>query len=1413
MDDYYMMKKTLLFIFIILLILSISTVNATNSGDVISENTENNNTIILSNDNAQKTMTDLQNTIKNNKDTTFFLNDDYQWGEQDRDLENGIIIDKSIIIDGQGHKIDANHKMRIFQGTNNAIVTFKNINFLNGWTDKGGYGGAVWNNGAKTITIVNCIFNGNTAYYGGAISGCGDNVKINNCTFNGNTATYGGAIYIAEDYAYRYIYNNLDGTFINNAAGWGGAIYILGGDFHGNLYGTFINNKAIFGDGGAIYIAGGVSGNLDGTFINNKAIFGDGGAISIGKIPYYEKTNKGTIIGDFIWIGGVSGHLKGTFINNTARNDGGAIYINGEQRRIILDGMNYWKDRYTTDGSGDLTGTFVNNTAEYGGAISIGGVSGDLTGNFINNIANFGGAINIHRIMKPLDPLASQKSLKAGRELYICAGGVSGHLTGNFINNIAKWNGGAIFIDGGVSGNLDGTYVNNTANYGGVIYIDRGDFTLNIKTILGVPYKVIYTNNGGVSGHLTGTYINNTANCGGGVIYMENCGVSGHLTGNFINNTANHGGVIYLNSGGVSGKLNGTYINNTATNNGSAIYIIGGFSGHLTGNFINNTAEYGGAIYIIGGVSRIKSPGHKGGFFNIWQGDVSGHLTGTFINNTARDDGGAISISNIDFSGKLNGTFINNTARDDGGALYIMNIGFTGHLTGTYINNTAHQWGGAIYIACGSISRVGIHSSGEVSGNLDGGIFINNKAIQGGAIYIKDGGVIHDCIFINNTHTFGTESGSIKAINCWFGNDATNYNTKPNMDLDKAIIDNWLFLNATANTTKLNEGETSTITFKLDSYNDISKQISPYNPPRNLILDLTQTLGELNKNNASIGENILYTARKYGNGSVTGKFETILITINLKINNIRWYVNGSKNSSGDGKSETTAFKTLKEAINKAIDNNTILIASGEYKRKDNINLTIKENLNFMKLGDGEVIFDAEGLSRIWTVTATSINITGLIFKNGNTNGSTLEEKYGGAIYFKNNLTNYNINATFINNTAKYGDGGAIYISMCGVSGNLGGTYINNTAKYGGAIYIHNGAVSGNLTGTYINNTANYHGGAIYMENGVSGNLGGTYINNTAKRYGGAIFILFNHGGVSGNLGGTYINNTAKEYGGAIYIGSGGVSGNLGGTYINNTANTGGAIYINMHSVSGNLGGTYINNTAKEYGGAIYINSGGVSGNLTGIYINNTAKYGGAIYIKEKIGVIRDCIFINNGNTTISTESGNVTTINCWFGNNATNYNQKPTNVGNVTIDNWLFLNATANLTKFNVGETSTITFKLDSYNDISKKISSYNTPINLILDLTQILGELNKNNASIGENILYTARKYGNGSVTGKFETISCTINLKINNIWYVNESKTSSGDGKSETTAFKTLKEAINKAIDSNTILIASGEYKGKHQ
>ena len=82
-------------------------------------------------------------------------------------------------------------------------------------------------------------------------------------------------------------------------------------------------------------------------------------------------------------------------------------------------------------------------------------------------------------------------------------------------------------------------------------------------------------------------------------------------------------------------------------------------------------------------------------------------------------------------------------------------------------------------------------------------------------------------------------------------------------------------------------------------------------------------------------------------------------------------------------------------------------------------------------------------------------------------------------------------------------------------------------------------------------------------------------------------------------------------------------------------------------------------------------------------------------------------------------------------------------------------------TDVSVDQNSIITFKLDSYDNSSGEIKSYDaSKMKFILDFTQTLGELDKTAALIGENITYTARQGGNSTVTGKYETGSYTIEL-----------------------------------------------------
>ena len=523
-----------------------------------------------------------------------------------------------------------------------------------------------------------------------------------------------------------------------------------------------------------------------------------------------------------------------------------------------------------------------------------------------------------------------------------------------------------------------------------------------------------------------------------------------------------------------------------------------------------------------------------------------------------------------------------------------------------------------------------------------------------------------------------------------------------------------------------------------------------------------------------------------------------------------WYVNSSKTSSGDGKSEDAPFKTLNESLNAAQDGDTIRIASGEYTGNKNIGLNITKDLNFIKYGDGEAIFDAEKSGRIWTVNSKSINIAGLTFKNGNSTN-------GGAIYISHEVKS-NINATFINNTAEK-QGGAIYVVSGGISGNLNGIFINNTASsYGGAIYIDSGGISGKVNGTFINNRGS-SGSAIFVAGDVKGNINGTFINNEAEGLG-AIYIY--NGDVKGNINGTFINNIANR-GGAIAVGDAGtVSGNIKGTFINNTGYyRGGAICIANSEKwpTGNLEGIFINNKATNSGGAIYIeftNEDPVS--LGGIFINNNASSGGAIHINQLMEpiTIKDSIFLNNGDVLSDGMGSYIKTIDCWFGNNATNYNSRP-DAGKAVMDRWLFLNATANPTDVSVDQNSIITFKLDSYDNSSGEIKSYDaSKMKFILDFTQTLGELDKTAALIGENITYTARQGGNSAVTGKYETGSYTIelnNVKIPTEINITESTIAlNAGGEADVGATLTPADAGNLTYTSNNtnvVIVENGKIK----
>ena len=474
-----------------------------------------------------------------------------------------------------------------------------------------------------------------------------------------------------------------------------------------------------------------------------------------------------------------------------------------------------------------------------------------------------------------------------------------------------------------------------------------------------------------------------------------------------------------------------------------------------------------------------------------------------------------------------------------------------------------------------------------------------------------------------------------------------------------------------------------------------------------------------------------------------------------------WYVDGSKSSSGNGKSDEEAFVTLAEALTAANDGDKIKIAAGTYTGSGNIGLTVDKNLTFEKYGDGEAIFDAQGQGRILNVNANSMNITGLTFKNGKVSDQ------GAAIKFNGKLSNSVIIAKFINNTARYG--GAIYLWHDGSNLVINSTFENNVATgRGGAISI--AKVSNSvINSTFENNNATSGGGAIYC-NMVSDSLINSIFKNNSAERGGA--IRFDGNFTKSNLTSVFINNIASADGGANCFNF--VNNvNIIGDFINNTAKGSGgeyggganAFYYTMTNVS--ISGNFIGNSATGSdatdGGAANYFLGEISNvNITGKFINNTGN--NVIYILKDSGnnYIQDSVFLNNDvNHIINVTDGKITAKDNWFGNNYTNFMNEPENVG-IDLVNWLFLYAEPPF-MFDVGQSSQITFGLiaidSNYNGYPYDASK----MNITLDLSQTLGELDKTSALIGEEITYTAKKGGNATVTGKFETASNTVSFTIN--------------------------------------------------
>ena len=215
----------------------------------------------------------------------------------------------------------------------------------------------------SNITIMNCLFEGNTGRKGGAISIYATSIDLINSTFFRNVARYGGGAIYAES-------SNITvrGTLTNDFSDSGTAVNI------------FSSNSA-FLYGGAMY--------LDRT----TAVFGGiqlDNSVNVGGVIKSALTFQNSILfnGNVAFTGGAIyieyGTLKlsgnTTFMNNSADLSGGAMYglstniefhdnIIFSHNSADIGGGMYFVDVSLNISSGMKLNTSFNNASQYGGAI------------------------------------------------------------------------------------------------------------------------------------------------------------------------------------------------------------------------------------------------------------------------------------------------------------------------------------------------------------------------------------------------------------------------------------------------------------------------------------------------------------------------------------------------------------------------------------------------------------------------------------------------------------------------------------------------------------------------------------------------------------------------------------------------------------------------------------------------------------------------------------------------------------------------------------------------------------------------------------------------------------------------------------------------------------------------------------
>ena len=240
-------------------------------------------------------------------------------------------------------------------------------------------------------------------------------------------------------------------------------------------------------------------------------------------------------------------------------------------------------------------------------------------------------------------------------------------------------------------------------------------------------------------------------------------------------------------------------------------------------------------------------------------------------------------------------------------------------------------------------------------------------------------------------------------------------------------------------------------------------------------------------------------------------------------------------------------------------------------------LVIPFELTISGQGPFQTEIDAQGLNRVFTVTACPVAIDGVTLRNGNagfTNGGAIEllsgdlvvsrsrlldntALVGGAIAAPPGAGDVKLVASVLRDNLATANGGGIFCDQCtGVYVTLSRLSDNVTAGLGGAIHAFGTTVT--TWASYLSRNNADGGGAIFANYAEVNVLDSEFADNEADSlHGGAIYA----GGTLNIQRSALAENFAAVEGGAVYLAGEGPFVSANSTYSGNEALVGGALSL------------------------------------------------------------------------------------------------------------------------------------------------------------------------------------------------------------------------------------------------------------